>query len=167
MDRDRRYEQRLGTILVVIGVVILLFVLYQAWNYTLNPPTGTYNILTLNGGGGGGNGSNLNGSLNGRFIAAVSFLAIQALAGALILKAGWNLVTPKAETIQVRVKPKSLAVEPVGYSIPPSTASSSPPAGATSGGAAGAPQAPATTPPSAPTSPPTGDAPVDSSPPQG
>ena len=165
MERDRRYEQRLGTILVVIGVVIVLFVLYQAWNYTLNPPNGTYNILTLN--GGGGNGSGLNGTMNGRFIATVSFLLIQALAGAIILKAGWNLVTPKAETIQVRVKPKSLAVEPVGYSVPPSSSSPSPPAGATTGAPEQAPSAPAAAPASAPVSPPSGDAVVNSPPSQG
>jgi PKD repeat protein len=35
------------------------------------------------------------------------------LIGASILKAGWNLITPKAETISVRVKPKHLQVEPV------------------------------------------------------
>ncbi|MFH0815376.1 MAG: PKD domain-containing protein [Methanobacteriota archaeon] len=35
------------------------------------------------------------------------------LIGASILKAGWNLITPKAETISVRVKPKHLQLEPV------------------------------------------------------
>jgi PKD repeat protein len=45
-------------------------------------------------------------------------LAVLLLAGSAILRAGWNLITPKAETIQVRVKPKSLTVEPVGGPVP-------------------------------------------------
>jgi len=52
------------------------------------------------------------------------FLGIEYLVGASILKAGWNLITPKAETIQVRVKPRSLQVEPVGFSVPPTSTSS-------------------------------------------
>ena len=143
---ERAYEQRLGTILVLVGVAILLFVLYQAWGYTINPPSGNYNIFTLNGGGGGGNGGNVNGTLNGKFIATVTFLLVQALAGAFILKAGWNLISPKAETIQVRVKPKSLTVEPVGYSIPPSPSAAPTPESSASAGSVEAP-------PSSPASP--------------
>jgi hypothetical protein len=134
---DRKYEQRLGTILVVISLAILLFGLYQAYKYTLSPPSGTYNILTFNGGG-GGSGSNVSGTFNGLFLATFSFLLIQVLVGGFILKAGWNLVSPKAETIQVRVKPKSLTVEPVGYSIPPGPPSSTPPAAPPPSGEAGA-----------------------------
>jgi len=47
-------------------------------------------------------------------------LVVMWMVGASILKAGWNLITPKSETIQVRVKPRSLQVEPAGYSAMPS-----------------------------------------------
>ncbi len=49
----------------------------------------------------------------------VVVLVLIWLVGGSFLKAGWNLITPKAETIQVRVKPKDLAIEGVGYSAMP------------------------------------------------
>ncbi len=36
------------------------------------------------------------------------------LVGGSITKAGWNLIRPRPETVQVRVKPRDLQVEPVG-----------------------------------------------------
>jgi PKD repeat protein len=88
-------------------------------------------------------GGTVSGAL--RTIETFLLLIIEYLVGGAILRAGWNLITPKAETIQVRVKPKSLQVEPVGPPIsspvpPPAVASpvSPPPVvpaeGAPSGG---------------------------------
>jgi len=116
---ERAYERLLGTALVAVGLGLLLFAFVQAYDYTVHPPTGTYPIFNFGGSGGGGNGS-VNGTFNGRFLEAFTFLGIEYLAGASILKGGWNLVTPKAETLSVRVKPRSLQVEPVGApGIPP------------------------------------------------
>jgi len=42
-----------------------------------------------------------------------AMLVIVWLVGASILKAGWNLIRPRPETIKVRIKPKDLQVEPV------------------------------------------------------
>jgi len=124
---ERAYEKTLGTALVAIGLAVLLFGFYQAYNYTQNLPTKNYQIFQIGGSGGnGGNGGNINGTFNGVFVATFSFLLVEYLVGASILKAGWNLVTPKAETIQVRVKPRSLQVEPVGYSVPPAASPASP-----------------------------------------
>jgi len=50
------------------------------------------------------------------FAMAMVFMAaylILYLVGASILKAGWNLINPKAEKITLRVKPKHIEVEPV------------------------------------------------------
>ena len=107
---ERAYEKSVGTALVAIGLVLLLFGFYQAYQYTQSPPTGTYNIVT-------GGGSSFNLTVNGRFVEAFTFLAIEYLVGASVLRAGWNLMTPKAETIQVRVKPRSLQIEPAGFSV--------------------------------------------------
>jgi len=63
----------------------------------------------------GGSGEGVSISMT-PFAMALIFIGaylILYLVGASILKAGWNLITPKAETISVRVKPKSLQVEPV------------------------------------------------------
>jgi len=125
---ERALEKMLGTALVAVGVGLLLFAFYQAYSYTQSPPSGTYNIVNF--GGGGGNGTSVNGSFNGRFVEAFTFLGIEYLAGAAVLKGGWNLVTPKSETIQVRVKPRSLQVEDASYAAPPppvALAPSSPP----------------------------------------
>ncbi len=111
---ERTFERSLGAALVVIGLLLLLYAFVQAYHYTINPPSGTYNIVT--GGGSGGNGS-VNLTFNGKFLVTFLFLGVEYLVGAAILKAGWNLVTPKAETLSVRVKPRSLQVEPV--SAPP------------------------------------------------
>ncbi len=46
------------------------------------------------------------------------FLIVIWLVGGSILKGGWNLITPKAETISVRVKPRSLALEPASPAAP-------------------------------------------------
>ena len=93
---------------------------------------------------GNGNSSSL-GSALGPLFGSVSgvlktvetfvLLGIEYLVGASILKAGWNLITPKAETISVRVKPKDLQVEPAGYSAAPPTTggSTSPPSSAGTG----------------------------------
>lgn len=127
---ERGYERALGTALVAVGIGLLLYGFVQAYDYAVHPPAGTYNVVTV-GGSGGGNGS-VNISFNGRFLEAFSFLGIEYLVGASILKAGWNLVTPKAETLSVRVKPKSLQVEPVGATAlsppPPSGTGGAPPA---------------------------------------
>lgn len=55
------------------------------------------------------------GTLTGIVIALLVFAGLFTmwLAGASITKAGWNLIKPKPEMIRVRVKPKSLEVEPV------------------------------------------------------
>ncbi len=119
---DRAYEKRLGTVVLAIGLGILLFGFFQAYEYTQSPPSGSYPLFHL-GGSGGGN-STLNSTFNGLPIVIFTFLIVEYLVGATILKAGWNLITPKAETIQVRVKPRSLQVEPVGASVP--TASTAP-----------------------------------------
>jgi len=125
---ERAYERSLGTALAAIGLGILLFGFVQAYDYAQHPPTGNYTIFTFGGGGGGGGGS-ANGSFNGRFVATFAFLGIEYLVGASILRAGWNLVTPKAETISVRVKPRSLQVEPAGYSAAPTSPPPSTPTG--------------------------------------
>ncbi len=129
---DRAYEKSIGTALLAIGLGILLFGFYQAYEYTQSPPSGTYNVVHAT--GGGGNGS-FNITFNGRFLEAFTFLGIEYLVGASILKGGWNLITPKSETIQVRVKPKSLQVEPVGYSVPPTPPLAGPAVSAPTGGA--------------------------------
>ncbi|HYA58348.1 MAG TPA: hypothetical protein VEH57_07840 [Thermoplasmata archaeon] len=128
---ERALEKSLGCALTAIGLAILLFGFYQAYHYTQSPPSGTYNVFQLGGSGGGGGNGSINGSFNGRFLVTFMFLGIEYLVGASILKAGWNLITPKAETIQVRVKPKSLQVEPAGYSVPPGAPV--PPGAATTG----------------------------------
>jgi len=114
---DRAYERLLGTALVAIGLGLLLYGFVQAYDYTVTPPSGTYNIVT--GGGGAGHNGSVNITFNGRFVEAFTFLGIEYLIGAAILKAGWNLVTPKAETISVRVKPRSLQAEPAPPPPPP------------------------------------------------
>jgi hypothetical protein len=127
---ERAYDRSLGTALVAIGLGVLLFGFVQAYDYTIHPPTGNYPIFNLGGGGGGnGNNSSINGTFNGRYIEAFSFLAIEYLVGASILRGGWNLITPKAETISVRVKPRSLQVEPVNPPgpLPPPGAAPPPP----------------------------------------
>jgi hypothetical protein len=121
---ERAYERTIGTALVAVGLGLLLFGFYQAYEYIQVPPSGTYNVV--NGGGGNGNGS-VNFTFNGRFLEAFSFLGIEYLVGASILRGGWNLITPKSETIQVRVKPKSLQVEPAGFSVPPAASTASSP----------------------------------------
>jgi hypothetical protein len=135
---ERGYEKTLGTALVAVGVGLLLFGFFQAYNYTQSPPSGKYIVVSLSGGGGN---NSVNGTFNGRFLEAFTFLVIEYLVGASILRAGWNLITPKAETIQVRVKPRSLQVEPIPPMIvsavaapPVPPAVSSPPSGP--GGAA-------------------------------
>jgi hypothetical protein len=145
---ERAYERLIGTALVAIGLGLLLFGFYQAYEYTQTPPSGTYPIVNATG---GNNSFNIN--FNGRFLEAFTFVGIEYLVGASVLKGGWNLITPKAETISVRVKPKDLQVEPAGYSARPapaapppaaepppieSTLPESPPAGP-SGGAPGTP----------------------------
>ena len=126
---ERAYERSLGTALVAVGLGLLLLGFVQAYDYTVHPPTGKYDVVTIGGSGGNGSGSgNVNGSFNGRFLEAFTFLGIEYLVGASVLKAGWNLITPKAETISVRVKPRSLQVEPV-----PSPAVAGPPAGGSPG----------------------------------
>jgi hypothetical protein len=117
---DRAFEKRFGTALVALGLGILLFGFAQAYEYTQHPPSGQYTLFKL-GGSGGGN-STINGSFNGLPVVILTFLVIEYLVGATILKAGWNVITPKAETIQVRVKPRSLQVEPVGPSVAPTSA---------------------------------------------
>lgn len=125
---ERALEKSLGLALVAIGLILLLFGFYQAYGYTQHPPSGSYTIFQLSGGGGGGNAS-VNASFNGRFVEAFTFLGIEYLVGAAILKGGWNLITPKAETLQVRVKPRSLQVEPVASSPPPFVAPLAPTGG--------------------------------------
>jgi hypothetical protein len=74
---------------------------------------------------GGSIGSVLGSTLGGTLGAVISttetfvLLVVIVMVGGAILRAGWNLITPKAETIQVRVKPKSLAIEGAGYSAMP------------------------------------------------
>jgi hypothetical protein len=121
---ERAYERSIGTALVAIGLGLLLFGFYQAYEYIQSPPSGTYDVVK----GGGGNGNNsVNFTFNGRFLEAFTFLGIEYLVGASILKGGWNLITPKSETIQVRVKPRSLQVEPAGFSAAPAAPPGPPP----------------------------------------
>lgn len=135
---DRAYEKRLGTALVAIGLALLLFGFYQAYSYTQHPPSGNYDIFNLGGGGPSGSGANISGAFNGIFLVTFMFLTIEYLVGASILKAGWNLITPKAETIQVRVKPRSLQVEPASSEVPATPAvAPAPAASSPSGGGSG------------------------------
>ena len=122
LTMERAYERSLGTALVAVGLGLLLFGFVQAYGYTQHPPSGNYTIFSFGGGGGGGG---VNGSFNGRFVEAFTFLGIEYLVGASVIKAGWNLVSPKAETLSVRVKPRSLQVEPVAPM--PTDPGSSPP----------------------------------------
>jgi PKD repeat protein len=101
-------------------------------------------------GGGSGIGSVLSpifGGISGLLKTSETFifLIVEYLVGASILKAGWNLITPKAETIQVRVKPRSLQVEPVEPPAPPRPAASSlptPPPAPSPGPGSGTPGSP-------------------------
>ena len=43
---------------------------------------------------------------------------ILVLVGAMIMKAGWNMIRPRPEYIQIRVKPKDIVVEPLGPTTP-------------------------------------------------
>jgi hypothetical protein len=65
----------------------------------------------------GGSGMDFNFSISFTpFVMAMVFVGaymILWLVGASILKAGWNLINPKAEKITLRVKPKHIEVEPV------------------------------------------------------
>ncbi len=115
---ERAYERTVGTVLVAVGVGLLLFGFVQAYGYTVHPPSGTYTIFNLSGGGGGN--SSVSGSFNGRFVEVFAFVGIEYLVGAAILKGGWNLISPKAETLSVRVKPRSLQIEPASPPPPPS-----------------------------------------------
>ncbi len=138
---ERTYDRALGTALVALGIGLLLFGFVQAYDYTVHPPTGTYNVVNFGGSGGGGNAggsgqTSVNGTFNGRFLEAFTFLGIEYLVGASILKAGWNLITPKAETIAVRVKPRSLQVEPVPAPLPTNVPTGSPAPAAVSAGPA-------------------------------
>lgn len=80
-------------------------------------------------------GSTLSGFVNSAELFVL--LAVVLIAGGSILRAGWNLITPKAETIQVRVKPRSLQVEPVGVSAPTAPSTESAPVPTASGSGAG------------------------------
>lgn len=225
-DVDRPHERILGTVLVVLGVVILLVAFFHAYSLLQNLPiksatgptaafdygvagftvtltdhshagsasvtstywqfsdgntssvpnathtyatAGTYNLTlvvedkngnaaesfaavhvgtgaTGNGVGspsvppGGSLGSVVGSALGGTLgnilssIETFTLLVVIVLVGGTILRAGWNLITPKAETIQVRVKPKSLAIEGADYSAmpQPSAARVSSPAGTAS-----------------------------------
>lgn len=82
-----------------------------------------------------GNGSsplsslgNALGSVPGAVKTLETFLLLLVvwLVGASILRAGWNLITPKAETISVRVRPRSLQVEALATPSPPPVVSPSP-----------------------------------------
>jgi len=103
-----------------------------------SPSTSTSTIL-----GGLFSGLNLGSSLTNMEKVGEIFIVVflEWMIGGSILKAGWNLITPKAETIQVRVKPRSLQVEPVE---PP--ASQAPPPLSFPAGS----NAPSGTPPTAP-----------------
>jgi hypothetical protein len=50
-------------------------------------------------------------------IILVGLFFVMAVVGGYLMKAGWNLIKPRPETIKVRVKPKDLEVEPV-YEAP-------------------------------------------------
>ncbi len=52
-------------------------------------------------------------------VATFMMLVVMSVIGGSITKAGWNLIRPRPETIRVRVKPKSLEVEPVEPAAPP------------------------------------------------
>ncbi len=108
---ERAHERNLGTALLAVGLGILLFGFVQAYEYTQHPPVGQYPVVTFQTSGG-------NGTFNGAFLVTFAFLGLEYLVGASILRAGWNLITPKAETISVRVKPRSLQVEPVETPVP-------------------------------------------------
>jgi hypothetical protein len=92
-------------------------------------------------------GALVGGTLSGvvKIAETTSLLLVMFLVGAAILKAGWNLITPKAETISVRVRPKDLQIEGVGYSAMPAAA---PAAVARPPAASARPMTPTTTGPS-------------------
>lgn len=83
-----------------------------------------------------GNGTNL-GSVLGPVLGGVSgmvktlesfvYLVVFWLVGGSILRAGWNLITPKAETISVRVRPRSLQLDPGPAPGPAPAAGPTPP----------------------------------------
>lgn len=50
-------------------------------------------------------------------VLVVGLFFVLVVVGGYLMKAGWNLIKPKPETIKVRVKPKDLEVEPV-YATP-------------------------------------------------
>ncbi|MGP8077829.1 MAG: PKD domain-containing protein [Thermoplasmata archaeon] len=88
-------------------------------------------------------GGAIGGTLGGILTTMETFvlLVVMWMVGGSILKAGWNLITPKAETIQVRVKPKSLEVEGAGYSAMPQMAAVGSSAPSTGGSPSGMPAA--------------------------
>ncbi len=69
------------------------------------------------------------GGITGLFTTIETFVLLLViwLVGASVLKGGWNLITPKAETISVRVRPRSLQLEPVAPAPSPTGAASPPP----------------------------------------
>lgn len=46
-------------------------------------------------------------------ILVVGLFFVMVVVGGYMMKAGWNLIKPKPETIKVRIKPKDLEVEPI------------------------------------------------------
>lgn len=46
-------------------------------------------------------------------ILVVGLFFVMVVVGGYMMKAGWNLIKPKPETVKVRVKPKDLEVEPI------------------------------------------------------
>jgi hypothetical protein len=111
---ERKYEIYLGTAVLALGIIILLFVFAQMLPVAQNPGEFVSDQVPGDGGiSGGEDGVNVSFS---PFVVSMVFAVaytIMYLVGAAILKAGWNLITPKSETLSVRVKPKSLQVEPV------------------------------------------------------
>lgn len=46
-------------------------------------------------------------------ILVVGLFFVMVVVGGYMMKAGWNLIKPKPETVKVRIKPKDLEVEPI------------------------------------------------------
>lgn len=94
---DRQYVKWLAPALVGVGLGLLLFAFFQSYYYAQNPPPGTYNIVTF--------GSPPSVAFNGRLLEAFTFVVVELFVGAMVFKAGLNLL-PKVTSAPSQAQPR-------------------------------------------------------------